>query len=435
MGIVVQKYGGTSVASTERIRNVARRIVATAKKGHPVVVVVSAMGDTTDRLMAQAREISRVPHARELDMLLSAGERISMSLLSMAIIEMGHEAISLTGSQAGIVTDTTHTKARIVDVRARRIREALDAGKIVIVAGFQGVSTDADVTTLGRGGSDTTAVALAAALDADVCEIYTDVDGVYTADPRVVPDARKLHVVSYEEMLDMAASGARVLMLRSVEYARNYHVVLHVRSSFNDEQGTFVQEGDERMEKALISGVVHDTSEAMIRIRRVPDRPGIAAKVFGSLAAESINVDMIVQNVSEDGRTDQTFTLPKDDLARSEEALGRIAAEIGAEGWTAEPEVGKVSLVGAGMRSHPGVAAKMFQTLAEAGINIEMISTSSIRISVVVQASEVDRAVRLIHAAFELPEGAILREHHGGVPEMALTEINEINELDELEES
>jgi aspartate kinase len=429
MGIVVQKYGGTSVASPDRIRNVARRIVATAEKGHPVVVVVSAMGHTTDQLMEQALEISPVPHARELDMLLSAGERISMSLLSMAIIEMGREAVSLTGSQAGIVTDTTHTKARIVDVRARRIFEALDAGKIVIVAGFQGVSTiSQDVTTLGRGGSDTTAVALAAALDAEVCEIYTDVDGVYTADPRVVPDARKLHVVSYEEMLEMAACGARVLMLRSVEYARNHRVVLHVRSSFNDEQGTFVQEGDERMEKALISGVVHDTSEAMIRIRRVPDRPGIAAKVFGSLAAESINVDMIVQNVSEDGRTDQTFTLPKDDLARSEAALGRIAAEIGAEGWTAEPEVGKVSLVGAGMRSHPGVAAMMFQTLAEAGINIEMISTSSIRISVVLQASEVDRAVRLIHAAFELPEGAILREHHGGVPEMALTDLDELEE-------
>src|SRR5438309_1551378 len=315
MGIVVRKHGGTSVASAERIRNVARRIVATAERGHPVVVVVSAMGHTTDQLMEQALEISPVPHARELDMLLSAGERISMSLLSMAIIEMGREAVSLTGSQAGIVTDTTHTKARIVDVRARRILEALDAGKIVIVAGFQGVSTiSQDVTTLGRGGSDTTAVALAAALH---------------------------------------------------------------------------------------------------------------AKVFGSLAAESINVDMIVQNVSEDGRTDQTFTLPKDDLPRSEEALGRIAAEIGAEGWTAEPEVGKLSLVGAGMRSHPGVAAKMVQALSEAGINIEMISTSSIRISVVLQASEVDRAVRLIHAAFELPEGAILREHHGGVPEMALTELNE----------
>jgi aspartate kinase len=411
MGIVVQKYGGTSVATAERIRNVARRVVAAARAGHRVVVVVSAMGDTTDRLMEQALEICEVPPARELDMLLSAGERISMSLMAMAIIDMGHQSLSLTGSQAGIVTDTTHTKARIVDVRARRILEALDAGKIVIVAGFQGVSTDLDVTTLGRGGSDTTAVALAAALGADVCEIYTDVDGVYTADPRVVPDARKLHVVSYEEMLEMAASGARVLMLRSVEYARNYNVVLHVRSSFNSEQGTFVREEDERMEKAIISGVVHDTSEAMIRIRRVPDRPGIAAKVFGALAAESINVDMIVQNVSEDGRTDQTFTISKAELARSAETLARIADEIGAEGWIPDPDIGKVSLVGAGMRSHPGVAAKMFQTLADAGINIEMISTSSIRISCVLRSSEVERAVRLIHAAFDMPEGAVYREH------------------------
>ena len=411
MSIVVQKYGGSSVASPEHIRSVARRICATAAEGHSVVVVVSAMGDSTDELMEQALEIAPIPPARELDMLLSAGERISMALLSMAIIGMGHDAVSLTGSQAGIVTDTTHTKARILDVRARRILEALDAGRIVIVAGFQGVSTDSqDVTTLGRGGSDTTAVAIAAALRADVCEIYTDVDGVYTADPRIVPEARKLPVVTYEEMLELAAGGARVLMLRSVEYARNYNVVLHVRSSFHAEPGTYIQEGDEQMEKAMVSGVAHDTSEAMIRIRRVPDRPGIAAKVFGALAAEAINVDMIVQNVSEDGRTDQTFTLPKDDLARSVHVLHRIADEIGAEGWTAEPEIGKVSLVGAGMRSHPGVAAKMFKTLAEAGINIEMISTSSIRISCVVRAPEVERAVRLIHAAFDLAEDAISRE-------------------------
>jgi aspartate kinase len=414
MGIVVQKYGGSSVADTERLLRVAQRIVATAAQGHQVVVVVSAMGDTTDHLLQQAKKIAAIPSARELDMLLSAGERIAMSLLSMAIIDMGHEAVSLTGSQAGIVTDTTHTKARIVEVRARRILEALDAGRIVIVAGFQGVSTGADVTTLGRGGSDTTAVALAAAVHAEVCEIYTDVDGVYTADPRIVPDARKLHVVSYEEMLEMAASGARVLMLRSVEYARNYGVILHVRSSFKSDQGTFVREGDERMEKALISGVVHDTSEAMIRIRRVPDRPGVAAKVFGTLAAEAINVDMIVQNVSEDGRTDQSFTMPKDDLERSEAVIDRIAAEIGAEGWTAEPEIGKVSLVGAGMRSHPGVAAKMFETLADAGINIEMISTSSIRISCVLKAAQVVEAVRLIHEAFNLPQDAVLREEHGG---------------------
>ncbi|HEU5001960.1 MAG TPA: aspartate kinase [Actinomycetota bacterium] len=411
MALVVQKYGGSSVATTERLKIVADRIGLTAAAGNRVVVVVSAMGDTTDHLMDQALAISPIPHPRELDMLLSAGERISMSLLAMALNEMGHEAVSLTGSQAGIVTDTTHTKARIVDVRARRILEALEAGRIVIVAGFQGVSSGAnDVTTLGRGGSDTTAVALAAALHADVCEIYTDVDGVYTADPRIEPQARKLPVVSYEEMLEMAASGARVLMLRSVEYARNYGVVLHVRSSFNYETGTFVQEEDERMEKALISAVVHDTSEAMVRIRRVPDQPGIAARVFGALAGEAINVDMIVQNVSEDGRTDQSFTIPKDDIARSEAVITRIAESIGAEGWSTEPEIGKVSLVGAGMRTHTGIAAKMFDTLAQAGINIEMISTSAIRISVVVKASEVVEAVRLVHEAFDLPEDAVLRE-------------------------
>ena len=410
MALVVQKYGGSSVATTERLKVVAGRIAETATQGHRVVVVVSAMGDTTDHLMDQALAISPIPHPRELDMLLSAGERISMSLLAMALNEMGHEAVSLTGSQAGIVTDTTHTKARIVDVRARRIREALEAERIVIVAGFQGVSTGSDVTTLGRGGSDTTAVALAAALRADVCEIYTDVDGVYTADPRIEPQARKIPVVSYEEMLEMAASGARVLMLRSVEYARNYGVVLHVRSSFNHETGTYVQEEDERMEKALISAVVHDTSEAMVRIRRVPDQPGVAARVFGALAGEAINVDMIVQNVSEDGRTDQSFTIPKDDLARSEAVITRVAEAIGAEGWSTEPEIGKVSLVGAGMRTHTGIAAKMFDTLAQAGINIEMISTSAIRISVVVKASEVVEAVRLVHEAFDLPNDAVLRE-------------------------
>src|SRR5438132_3653541 len=357
MPTVVQKYGGTSVADSKRILAVADRVLEARRAGNNVVVVVSAMGDTTDELLAMAQGITRTPNPRELDLLLTAGERIAMSLLAIALNDAGFPAASYTGSQAGIITDTAHGQARIIDIRPGRIREALDAGKIVIVAGFQGVSTDADVTTLGRGGSDTTAVALAAALAAEVCEIYTDVDGVYTADPRVVPDARKLHVVSYEEMLEMAASGARVLMLRSVEYARNYGVVLHVRSSFHDEQGTFVQEADERMEKALISGVVHDRSEAMVRIRRVPDRPGVAAKVFGSLAAEAINVDMIVQNVSEDGRTDQTFTIPKDDLSRSADVIGRIAGEVGAEGWSAEPEIGKVSLVGAGMRSHPGVAA------------------------------------------------------------------------------
>ena len=413
MAIVVQKYGGTSVGTAERIRDVAKRVAATAESGNKVVVVVSAMGDTTDELMELAQSISPIPPARELDMLLSAGERISMALLSMALIESGHAAISLTGSQAGIVTDTTHTKARIVEVRARRITEALDAGKIVIVAGFQGVSTSFDVTTLGRGGSDTTAVAIAAALGAEVCEIYTDVDGVYTADPRLVPEARKLHVVTFEEMLEMAASGARVLQLRSVEYARNYGVMIHCRSSFSDEQGTFVKGEDERMEKALISGVTHDTSEAMIRIIRVPDKPGIAARIFGDLAAEQINVDMIVQNTSEDGSTtDVSFTMPKDDLARSEAVIERITKQIGAQGYSADSDIAKISLIGAGMKSHPGVAAQMFKALADEGINIEIISTSSIRISCVVRASDVERAVRTIHTSFDLAESAVQREEH-----------------------
>ena len=411
MGIVVQKYGGTSVGDADRIRNVAKRVVATAEQGHKVVVVVSAMGHTTDELVQMAQQIAPIPPAREFDMLLSAGERISMALLSMAIIGLGHDSVSFTGSQAGIMTDTTHTKARILEVQPRRIVESLDEGKIVIVAGFQGVSTTKDVTTLGRGGSDTTAVAIAAALKADICEIYTDVDGVYTADPRVVPDARKLHVLSYDEMLEMAANGARVLQLRSVEYARNYGVVIHCRSSFGFEKGTFVQEEDERMEKAIISGVVHDTSEAMIRIRRVPDTPGIAARIFGGLADEGINVDMIVQNVSEDGRTDVSFTMSEDDLGRSRAAIERIVREIGAEGFTADADIGKVSLVGAGMRSHPGVAAGMFQSLAEAGVNLEMISTSSIRISCVVRAHDVERAVRLLHERFDLPGEATQREH------------------------
>ncbi|MBW3589930.1 MAG: aspartate kinase [Actinobacteria bacterium] len=412
MAIVVHKYGGSSVGNADRIRTVARRVVASKEAGNQVVVVVSAMGDTTDDLTNLAFEISPVPPARELDMLLSAGERISIALLSMAIIDFGHDAISFTGSQAGIVTDTSHGKARIVEVRARRIIESLEAGKIVIVAGFQGVSTDYEITTLGRGASDTTAVALAAALSADVCDIYTDVDGVFTADPRLVPGARKLHAVSYEEMLEMAATGARVLALRSVEYARNYGVVIHVRSSFNEGEGTFVVEEDERMEKALISGVTHDTSEAMIRIRRVPDRPGVAARIFGEIATENVNVDMIVQNVSEDGHTDLSFTIPKDDLSRAEKIIEKMAREVGAEGFSADSDIAKVSLVGAGMKSHPGVAAGMFQVLAEAGINIEMISTSSIRISVVVRAAEVESAVKVVHERFDIPNEAAKREEH-----------------------
>jgi aspartate kinase len=412
MAVIVQKYGGTSVGDATLIQRVAERIVAAADEGQKVCVVVSAMGDTTDELLDLAAQISVAPHARELDMLLTAGERISMALLSMAINERGREAISFTGSQAGIVTDTAHGKARIVDVRARRVLEALDAGKIAIVAGFQGVSTEFDVTTLGRGGSDTTAVALAAALGADVCEIYTDVDGVFTADPRIVPNARKLHAVSYEEMLELSACGAKVLMLRCVEYARNYGVLVHVRSSFTKSDGTWVRREDERMEQAIISGIAHDTSEAKVTVLGVPDRPGIAARVFRPLADEGINVDMIVQNVSADGRTDISFTLPKEDIHRATPILHATVGSVGASGIETDPDIGKVSLVGAGMKTHPGVAADMFDALADAEINIEVISTSSIRISCVVRASEVQRAVKVIHDKFELSKEAVLREQH-----------------------
>ena len=412
MALIVQKFGGTSVADAARIKLVARRVVAAAEAGQRVCVVVSAMGDSTDELVLLAAQVSPTPHARELDMLLTAGERISMALLSMAIIELGHEAISFTGSQAGIVTDTTHGRAKIVEVRARRVLEALNDGKIVIVAGFQGVSTDYDVTTLGRGGSDTTAVALAAALEADVCEIYTDVEGVFSADPRIVPGARLLHAVSWEEMLELAASGAKVLMLRSVEYARNYGVLVHVRSSFSEDEGTWVREEDERMEQAIIAGVAHDTSEAKVTIVAVPDQPGVAARIFRPLADEGVNVDMIVQNVSEHGRTDISFTLPKEDLKRARVILDGTAAAVGAkEVWTDE-DIAKVSLVGAGMKTHPGVAADMFDVLSELGINIDIISTSSIRISCVVAATEVERAVRAIHDRFQLSEDAIMREKH-----------------------
>ena len=422
MATIVQKYGGTSVGDAQRIRKVAERVVSCAQEGHRMCVVVSAMGHSTDELLTLAAEVSTVPHPRELDMLLTAGERISMALLSMAINELGSSAISFTGSQAGIVTDTTHGKARILEVKAQRVREALEAGSIAIVAGFQGVSTSFDVTTLGRGGSDTTAVALAAALEADYCEIYTDVDGVFTADPRLVHDARKLHAVSYEEMLELSASGAKVLMLRSVEYARNYQVLLHVRSSFTEEEGTWVREEDERMERAIISGIAHDTSEAKVTILGVPDKPGIAARVFRPLADGGVNVDMIVQNASaavaaSDGapperRTDIFFTLPKDDLVRAEPILKSIETDVGAEGVTTDPDIAKVSLVGAGMKTHPGVAADMFDALADAAINIEIISTSSIRVSCVVRASDVERAVKVIHDRFDLSHETLLREQH-----------------------
>ena len=403
VGTLVMKFGGTSVGDPERLQAVARRIVSEKERGGRVVAVLSAMGDTTDDLVALAHEISERPKPRAMDMLISVGERISCALAEMAIEDLGHEAISLTGSQAGIVTDTTHTKAKIVEVRAQRIHSALDEGKIVLVAGFQGVSTGQEITTLGRGGSDTTAVALAAALGADSCEIFTDVEGVYSADPRIVPTAYKLPMVTYEEMLEMSASGAKVMALRSVEFARNHGVRLHVRSTFSEAEGTWIREEDERLlEKAIISGVTHDTSEAKVTITGVPDRPGVAALVFRALADSGVNIDMIVQNVSEQGLTDISFTLPKNDLAVAEPILAASCKEVGAAGFSQDSDIAKVSLIGAGMRTHPGVAADMFEALASAGINIEIISTSSIRISCVVRAADVERAVQAVHERFQL---------------------------------
>ena len=410
MALVVTKFGGTSVASTERIMSVARRLVARKSAGDQVVAVVSAMGDVTDELIARASEISHEPPEREMDMLLATGEQVTIALLAMAIHSLGHEAISFTGPQVGIVTDAGHTKAKIREVRAERVREALERGQIAIVAGFQGVTEDGHITTLGRGGSDTTAVAVADGVGADVCEIYTDVDGVFTADPRVVPQARKIGSISYEEMLEMAATGARVLQLRSVEFARNHGVVLHCRSSFHDNEGTIVREGDDAMEQAIISGVTHDISEAKVTIRDVPDRPGVAAAVFGRLAEANVNVDMIIQNVSESGTTDISFTTPKEDLVRARRATQAAVEELGARAWHVDETVAKVSLVGAGMKTHPGVAAQMFRALADAGVNLDMISTSSIRISCVIAADEAERAVRVLHASFGLESDAITTE-------------------------
>jgi aspartate kinase len=408
VGLVVQKYGGSSVADAEGIKRVAKRIVDTRRAGHDVVVAVSAMGDTTDELVDLAQQVSPLPPGRELDMLLTAGERISMALLAMAIANLGYQARSYTGSQAGVITDSSHGKARIIDVTPGRIRSALDEGAIVIVAGFQGVSQDTkEITTLGRGGTDTTAVALAAALDAEVCEIYTDVDGVFSADPRIVPTARRLPRISYEEMLEMAACGAKVLHLRCVEYARRYSIPVHVRSSFSTREGTWVTDdiqGVDQMEQAIISGVAHDRSEAKITVVGVPDKPGEAAAIFRAVSAAEINIDMIVQNISAaaTGRTDISFTLPKSDGVTAMAALDRIRDEVGFQDLLYDDQVGKVSLIGAGMRSHPGVSATFFGALADAGVNIEMISTSEIRISVVVRGGDVDSAVTAVHTAFEL---------------------------------
>ncbi len=402
MSLLVQKFGGTSVADPDRIKAVADRIVRSRREGNDVVVVVSAMGKTTDDLERLAHEVSSDPSAREMDMLLTSGERISIALLCMAIIDQGEAAQSFTGSQAGIVTDTAHRKAKILEIKADRIREALATGNVCVVAGFQGMSTERNITTLGRGGSDTTAVALAAALAADVCEIYTDVSGIYTADPRIVPDARRLDRVSYDEMLEMAATGGRVLALRSVEFARNYNVPVHVRSSFSYETGTWVTDEETTMEEPIISGVTHDVSEAKVTIFRVPDRPGIAAKLFRPLADANLVVDMIEQNVSTEGHTDISFTVPKSDLARTMEVVETVVTAIEAGGATADENIGRVSVVGAGMKTNPGVAATMFEVLSSEGVNIEMISTSTIRISCVVAEADVERAVRALHAAFEL---------------------------------
>ncbi len=402
MSLVVQKFGGTSVGDADRIRAVADHVARTRRSGDDVVVVVSAMGKTTDELVRLAADVSAVRPEREIDMLLSSGERITMALLCMALAGLGIDAVSFTGSQAGMITDTSHTRAKILEIKGDRLRETLAAGAVPVVAGFQGVSTDKEVTTLGRGGSDTTAVALAAALGADACEIYTDVSGVFTTDPRIVPEARKLARVSYEEMQEMAATGGRVLALRSVEFARNHKVPLHVRSSFTWEPGTWVEEEEESMEQAVVTAVTHDLSEAKVTVTGVPDTPGLAATLFRGLADRNINVDMIVQNVSLHGTTDISFTIPEADLAASTEVCEALVPVLGATGVVSDDDVARVSLVGVGMKTHPGVTALTFETLAARGINIEMISTSSIRISCLIRAEHAEDAVRALHAAFEL---------------------------------
>ena len=423
MTLVVQKYGGSSVADADGIKRVAQRIVATRKSGHAVVVVVSAMGDTTDELRDLASQVSPLPPGRELDMLLTSGERISMALLAMAIANLGLEGRSFTGSQAGVITDSAHGNARIIDITPGRIQIALDDGAIPIVAGFQGVSQDSkDITTLGRGASDTTAVALAAALGADVCEIYTDVDGVFTADPRIVPSARRIPRISYEEMLEMAACGAKVLMLRCVEYARRFDIPIHVRSSFSSREGTWVtgvpqqQTEEGEMEQAIISGVAHDRGEAKITVVGVPDKVGEAARIFRAIAGAAINIDMIVQNISAaaTGRTDISFTLPREDGHTAVTSLRQLQDQVGFESILYDDRIGKVSVVGAGMRSHPGVSATFFGALAEAGVNIEMISTSEIRISVVVDENDVGVAVTAAHKAFDLEAGGEAAVVYGG---------------------
>jgi len=413
MALVVAKFGGSSVATPERVKNVASRLVRRHNKGDQVVCVVSAMGDNTDHLLELARSVNPNPPAREMDMLLSTGEQVSIAVLAMAVHALGVPAVSHTGAQVGIITDDTHAKAKIDRIVGMdRLHEDLDAGNVVIVAGFQGINQDGEITTLGRGGSDTTAVALAAAIGADFCEIYSDVDGVYTADPRIAPKAHRLDRLSYEEMLELSANGAGVLQLRAVEFARNHGVVIHAKSSFMlDSPGTIIEEAEDRMtadhmEGAIISGVAHDLSEAKITLRHVPDTAGVAARVFECMAAIGANVDMIIQDISHEGMTDISFTAPIDDLERITEAAKDLSAQINAEGVEINPRVAKVSLVGAGMKSYPGVAARMFRTLADNGINISMISTSPIRISIIVDADQCQAAVQALHTAFGLDENA-----------------------------
>ena len=405
MALIVQKYGGTSVADPDRIRAVAEHVAFTKRHGNDVVVVVSAMGKSTDNLIKLANDVSGVQPSRELDMLLSTGERISMTLVCMALAGVGIDAISFTGSQVGIITDTVHTKAKILEIKGDRVREALAQGKVCVVAGFQGVSTDKEITTLGRGGSDTTAVALAAALGADSCEIYTDVTGVFSADPRIVPQARKLQSINFEEMLEMAGAGSKVLALRSVEFARNHNVPIQVRSSFTWEPGTWITSQEPSMEDPIISSVVTDVSEAKVTVRKVPDRPGISASLFEPLAQANVNVDMIVQNTSTDGTTDISFTVPKADMKVAIGIVESVAKQIGAAGIAQDDAIAKISLVGAGMKTSPGIAAKMFRVLADSDVNIEMISTSTIRISVVVAAADLEKAARSLHSAFGLDSG------------------------------
>jgi aspartate kinase len=400
--VIVQKYGGTSVGNTDRIVTVARRIVSYKDEGHDIVVVVSALGDTTDELLSLASKVTKNPSERELDMLISTGEQVSVALLAMAVHKFGKEAISFTGAQVGIMTDSSHTRARIVDVNAKRIREELNKGKVVIVAGFQGINVDQEITTLGRGGSDMTAVALAKVLRADVCEIYTDVEGVFTADPRIVKDAKKLDRISYEEMLELASLGAQVLQARSVEVASKFNIPLHVRSSFSNKIGTFITKEVKAMEDVIVSGVTLNRAEAKVTVCDVPDKPGIAAHIFGEVARGNVNIDMIIQNVSRTGYTDVSFTVMADDLARTLKLMQNVVKDIGADSVTYDKDIAKVSVVGIGMKSHSGIAAKMFKTLASAKVNIEMISTSEIKISCIVKKQKGEDAVRVLHRAFGL---------------------------------